>query len=140
MKNLDKFKLLVVDRNNDRLNMGGGYLLCYVVQTTEDRITVATGDDASLQTYKSCYLVNATSEQVEAMLPKCRNDFKAIVESDNDSDPLYSNKSELLTCEDCGCTDTTVKEGTCPHERDLNAKEVPVKLCPTCHEQRSHHL
>lgn len=51
------------------------------------------------------------------------------------------NKKDLpvineLKCDDCPCTDESVKQTTCPYADEIRGEEIPVVLCDECYHQR----
>jgi hypothetical protein len=43
----------------------------------------------------------------------------------------------LLTCDDCGEKNETVKYTCCPFALEINGEDIPMNLCDDCHQQRA---
>ncbi len=43
----------------------------------------------------------------------------------------------MLTCDDCGCTDDTVRATVCPYAEDINGVEEECNLCSDCYDNRA---
>jgi len=46
------------------------------------------------------------------------------------------SEEEILTCEDCGKSDATVKEVNCPFAQEIYGKTIDCVLCEDCRRDR----
>lgn len=49
---------------------------------------------------------------------------------------MNDEKDESLVCQDCGCSDDTVRPKTCPYAEEISGTRIEIVICPDCYHQR----
>ena len=47
-----------------------------------------------------------------------------------------SNLNDLLCCDDCGKSNDSVEETTCPFSEEIHNETIECKLCADCYHER----
>ena len=54
----------------------------------------------------------------------------------NEETNVSDKQEKYLECQDCGKSDETVHETTCPYAEEINDDYVEVTLCDDCYNER----